>query len=622
MANTSTRALTAQVIEGIQTARNYISNSSAHVSTLGWATYADAAGALPVDGTGGSPNITFTRTTSTPLNGDASFLLTKDAANRQGQGASFDFTIDREDLGQPLTISGSYEIASGTYATGDLAVYIYDITNALVIQPAGFQIEAAVSPTQGKINATFQTAVNSSSYRLIVHVASTSASAYTVEFDRMSVGPQTRTIGAAMTDWQAYTPTFTGFGTPSAVQAQWRRVGDTLQIRGRFASGSSSAVEARISFPSGLTSVDSTSIPVIEQAGVSVLGGAFAGVFAMLREPSVTYFTIGVQDSGRAGLTKQNASSLLSSGNIMAFEASCPIAGWSSNTLVSSSTDTRVVAMRADKVSGSQTATGTEQDITAWDTVATDTHGAFNSSTGVYTVRVPGLYKISGSAAIESNTTGLRYAIVQRNNVTIAFSSGYNAYAQVPICVFSTLVNCVAGDTLKVRYYQDSGANRAFSPFAGLTVLNIERLSGPSQIAASEVVSARITGTATGTINGSTNNVYPTVQSDTHAAYNTSTGVYTIPVAGEYNISTSAGISFAPGSFTTTEILRNGTGIAFVQQPFPSAFTNTVSAPINVLGVRCNAGDTITVRYNANGSPTFAAGTFNWFTIARVGGVM
>jgi len=124
---------------------NYIENPDAESSTAGWATYADAAASRPVDGTGGSPNVTWTRSTSSPLRGVASFLFTKDAANRQGQGASYDLTIDSADQARVLQISFDYEIASGTYSGGtsstdsDLIVYIYRTTaTGRLIEPSTF----------------------------------------------------------------------------------------------------------------------------------------------------------------------------------------------------------------------------------------------------------------------------------------------------------------------------------------------------------------------------------------------------------------------------------------------------------------------------------------------------
>jgi hypothetical protein len=152
---------------------NYIDNPDAETATTGWATYADAAATTPVNGTGGAATTTWTRTTSNPLRGVASFLLTKDAANRQGEGASYDFTIDDADKAKILSVSFDYEIASGTYADDDVLVYIYDVTNSALIQPAGYKLKNAT--IENKHTATFQTASNSTSYRLILHVSSTSA---------------------------------------------------------------------------------------------------------------------------------------------------------------------------------------------------------------------------------------------------------------------------------------------------------------------------------------------------------------------------------------------------------------------------------------------------------------
>ena len=123
---------------------NYIANSSALVDTSGYSTYADAAGAAPVDGTGGSPSVTFTRSTTTPLRGIADFNFTKDAANRQGQGVATDITIDLADRAKVLTVTFDYEVLSGTYADGDLTVYlIADPSGKLVVnQQAGNTVES------------------------------------------------------------------------------------------------------------------------------------------------------------------------------------------------------------------------------------------------------------------------------------------------------------------------------------------------------------------------------------------------------------------------------------------------------------------------------------------------
>jgi hypothetical protein len=120
----------------------------------------DGASSTPVDLTGGSPGLTLTSTTSTPLRGASSMLITHAASDQQGDGFADTITIDDADKCKVLTISFDYEIASGTYATGDLNLWVYDVTNSTLIQPAGYQIQNV--GIESKHIATFQTTTSTS----------------------------------------------------------------------------------------------------------------------------------------------------------------------------------------------------------------------------------------------------------------------------------------------------------------------------------------------------------------------------------------------------------------------------------------------------------------------------
>lgn len=312
---------------------NYIANPDAEGGTTGWATYADAAGSQPVNGTGGSPTETYTRTTSSPLRGTGSFLLTKDAANRQGEGASYDFTIDSADQAKPIYVSFDYAIASGTYADGDLTVYLYDVTNALVIQAIPYQILNATTGLSQRWIGYFQSSAASTSYRLIIHTASTSALAYTVKFDNFVTGPSQQFIGAIVTDWTSYTPTFTGFGTATAIEFYYRRNGDTLEVTGNWTTGTVSGTEARVSFPSGLTSFAFPSLRLAGERSAAEDDGFATNT--VLVEPSVTYFTFGRGATGFQQLVKQNGNIITNTGVKQSIFAKVPVAGWSSNVNMS-----------------------------------------------------------------------------------------------------------------------------------------------------------------------------------------------------------------------------------------------------------------------------------------------
>jgi hypothetical protein len=141
------------------------------------------------------------------------------------------------------------------------------------------------------------------------------------------------TSNQIVTDWVAYTPTFTGFGTVSDVQIYSKRIGDTLFIRGRFQGGTTTATEARITLGYNGTNANVTSsntvISSIQQAGgFCIFGYNSTPVYQPLIEANVGYLTFGVQSGASTGLTKINGNDLLLDNNVMSFTAQVPIASF------------------------------------------------------------------------------------------------------------------------------------------------------------------------------------------------------------------------------------------------------------------------------------------------------
>jgi hypothetical protein len=141
------------------------------------------------------------------------------------------------------------------------------------------------------------------------------------------------TFQSIITDWVAYTPTFTGFGTVSNVQIWSRRVGDTLYIRGRVQSGTPTAVEAQMTLGyngtnSNVTS-SSTKITNIQLAGMLIFDGGGASTCNTLIESNKGYITFGYQSvAGSAGLTKLNGNGLVATNTVISFQAEVPIASF------------------------------------------------------------------------------------------------------------------------------------------------------------------------------------------------------------------------------------------------------------------------------------------------------
>lgn len=136
-----------------------------------------------------------------------------------------------------------------------------------------------------------------------------------------------------ITEWKAYTPTFTGFGTVTNVSCFSRRVGDSLEIQGSFTVGTPIAVEARISL--GFDGVTLTSDPDKCPSGTSACGSGgrspasnSAWSIHPLKEPGVEYLTLGLADASTSYLSKVNGSAAFGTGAKYSFTATVPIQGW------------------------------------------------------------------------------------------------------------------------------------------------------------------------------------------------------------------------------------------------------------------------------------------------------
>ena len=129
-----------------------------------------------------------------------------------------------------------------------------------------------------------------------------------------------------VTAWAPYAPVLVGFGTPALVNFKQRQVGESLEVEGYFQAVNPTAVEGRIGFPTSLTSVSTLSTTQVAGPATRSLSGAVA--YYALKEASTTYFTIGAQSVGGAGMTKVDGNGFLTTGSVASITASVEIAGW------------------------------------------------------------------------------------------------------------------------------------------------------------------------------------------------------------------------------------------------------------------------------------------------------
>ena len=168
-----------------------------------------------------------------------------------------------------------------------------------------------------------------------------------------------------------------------------------------------------------------------------------------------------------------------------------------------------------------------------------------------------------------------------------------------------------AGDTLGVQVSQNSGGALKLNGSADDSYIVVQRLSGPSVIAANELVCASYGLTSSQAVALNAVLKYDTKVVDTHSAYSTVTGLFTAPVSGTYEILSSFNMTASGGTY----IKKNSTAVAYIG----TAGANTYISGSYVLNLV--AGDTIGLF--ADVSSTYAAitgnGFNNKFSITRLG---
>jgi hypothetical protein len=572
---------------------------------------------------------------SSPLEGANSLLVQGASALTAGNClVSAAFTIDREDVAKVMGWSFAYEAIttnmdfSGT--TGNTwAVYIAEVTTGTPdtvvswIQPAGvYNLTQGVGV--GLAAGTFQTtATESSAYRIVLVCINSEAAATTLKVDDFQLGPQRVVYGSPVTDRAVYTPTLSNAGTTSTNTAYWWRIGDSIGVQGSIIfTGAGSASRIRVRLPSQFNA-DTNKLATSTSGTVGNFYTQISGVIAngaVLVGTTASEFEFMPDGGGGPYLGSQ-----LVAGSELRYTFIVPAAGLSSSVQMSQDTDTRVVAARIEK-NGNQASITSDVVLTTW-SVSHDTTASWDVVNNKYTFPVSGVYKIDGIGTFD-NVAGTSRVLEYRINggswqrFTEIISSGASNFT---ICTVNTQLSVSAGSY--IEFGAASGTSVAFRGNSATTPswFNINRLSGPATIAASESVSLRANTTGGPTIDTSTPIVKFTTESyDSHAAYDTTTGIFTVPVSGKYQVSgfiRTASSIWSAGFVVYLYAYKNSSAKAMGAKRFDSAIT-TAAEVSGVTEFSCVAGDQITVRIYSDVSTTLDttnADQWNYITITRVG---
>lgn len=561
--------------------KNLITNGSADDTAASiFTAYADAVATRPVIGTGGSPTVTTSITTTTPLDGTKAFLLTKTAANSQGQGWSVPFTVDPAYRAKSLKISVDYIVNSGTFVAGgagvesDVIWYIYDVTNSQLIEPSNIKMFSNNSSLSDKFEATFQSSATGSSYRLIAHVQSVSALAYELKVDNITVSPQTYVYGSPITDWQDYsliigaTTTAPTLGTTTINKAQWKQVGGDMEIAydlRQTGSGSGGSGDYLFPIPSGY-SMDTNRMPGF-YTGSNYIPVGFgeqgdSGIALTVVPYDATRLIVQRDDGSLNDNLGSSASSLATADRRFSFRVKIPIAGWSSSVQMSDSADTRVVAASYAVSSGQSISAATATTVN-FDSITFDTHNVTTTGAGwKYTVPVAGYYEMSAHINY-NNTSGSNQAYrlyYYKNGTPAAYAARYIKTTGTfgpDVVAPAIVISCKAGDTLSFVAENDEAATTT-----GSSAASIKRVTGPSAIAATEKI--RVYGApGSGQSISNTTNTTLTLSATADSHSMVASNQITVPASGTFYIKAEVSYSTNAAGIRQVWIERSTGGGAF-----------------------------------------------------------
>jgi hypothetical protein len=596
-------------------------NTSAETSVGDWLTYADAAGENPVDGTAGSATTTYARTTNANMRGTAEFTLSKDAANRQGEGASCAFTVDVADKAKRLTCSFDYDASHAGYADDDIRLSVYDVTNSKLIRVNGEDLKGG----KGSHIFQFQTASDSVSYRLIMHVSSTSAVAYDVHFDNIQVGPRSTGTGNSTADSMVRLHTGNGHGSTNTkirrFSTEVSNLGNAITYADSATLGASFTINEdgvyNISYNDGLTS---SAVTIGISLNSTELSTGIAAITSIADR-------LNMMATGAANFTGACSwSGSLEKGDIVRLHGT----GTENFTNSANFTISRIgdVGVSSEDLGGREivvegagnggtsiTANTTNIDFTE----TLDTVGAFDGTT--FTVPETGSYIYNGSLNFTTSPSDAIYSVYKNGtlykSIADVDASGNN---QV---VFSLTTNLTKGDLITLR----SGSTLTLSNTPTRHYISINKLASPQTILETETVAARYTSDSGQSILDSTitTKLYEDLVSDTHGAYNTATGEYTVPISGHYSISASilwGMITWTVGERSETFLYVDGVQIEVLDRiTSTSNYTFNKANAGSCSSIYLDKGAIVTIRVVQNTGSTrvlWTGSTYNVFSIARV----
>lgn len=274
---------------------------------------------------------------------------------------------------------------------------------------------------------------------------------------------QNSTEGANLT---VYTPVFTGFGTPTNIDIKFYKTfhGSTVII-GKFTTGTTTAVEGKMTLPSGMVIKSGAPIKLAGQGNIS---GTGTEQYNVLATGDDAFLNFAVQSGSTNGLTPLNGNSFLGSSTTFSFLCEVEIEGQTlENSINVLSPLIRTAYVKDVKSSGTNGGTFTSGAYRTRDLNTLEGDTSFISLNGSNQITLSkGKYEIEAITpgfAIQNHKCKI-YNITTSADVKIGKSSHSNSGApQVTDSSVMAEVDISSSNTYEIRHRcTNTGTNTGF----------------------------------------------------------------------------------------------------------------------------------------------------------------
>lgn len=592
----------------------------------------------------GTSGVLLNINTGNPLSGTASLQETWSGASAVGDMvASNAFTIDSSDQTKILSIRFNYSVLSGAVnvnmsgtSSNSLAVGFWDLTNTKFIPVTG-AFNFIQSSGVGNYTGSIQVPFNTVSMRLCVYAANATAGAVTMLYDDFYVGPDPGFQSTPSVSFSAQKATPTGTISNTFNKVTFPSASVVIDTSGSYnaptfivpASGEY-FVSAGLSYSITGVSNGESIVAIYQNGALKYKGDTLSSIGLSASYPTVSgILTCKAGDTIEIYSLNNNTSPSFYAGNEGNYFNILKIGG-SANSDGGQVVAGKIVPTSAG-ILGTPTTTPTNLPFNS---IVSDTNGGFNTSTGLYTIKSSGYYDItgivqySGTATVGATVVSRIFNVTTSSELAICnFTLPAASITQAIPCT-ATAVYLIAGQQISVQGFYTgtfSGAS-----YGGATSFAIHKVQGPSSQGATPSVYASYSASGqTDSIVGNTPTLikYATKQIDTNNSYSTSTGLYTVRVPGEYEVSGQISLSTGVITLNTAaaglSLYLNGSPyrpMAVLRAQAAATFSPIVNGRAMVY---CNSGDTLSVYGIITATNTLdgssGVGTNNYIEIKKVG---